>query len=74
MCYQILLHYNCHVSLGDKTEKRRDLFLRLKVPDSNPTLIFSLALLCHLFVCCFYCYCETTDTADENLDLFFCLC
>ena len=22
-----------------------------------------------LLLCCFYCYCETTDTADENLDL-----
>ena len=22
-----------------------------------------------IFLCCFYCYCEKTDTADENLDL-----
>ena len=25
MCWQILLYYNFHVSLGDKTEKRYDL-------------------------------------------------
>ena len=26
MCYQILIYYNFHVSLGDKTEKQYDLF------------------------------------------------
>ena len=32
------------------------------------TDILSHSLFCH-FLCCFYCYCEATDTADENLDL-----
>ena len=31
------------------------------------TDILSLSFLS--FLCCFYCYCETTDTANENLDL-----
>ena len=31
-------------------------------------LSLSLSLFCH-FLCCLYNYCETTDTADENLDL-----
>ena len=30
MCEQILLYYNFHVSLGDKTEKRYDLFCAWK--------------------------------------------
>ena len=50
MCWQILLYYNFHVSLGDMTEKWRDLFLRFKVPGSNPTLIFSIALFCHFLM------------------------
>ena len=33
------------------------------------TDILSLSLSSVIFLCCFYYYCETTDTADENLDL-----
>ena len=70
MCQQILVYYNFHINLGDKTEKWYNLF-SLKSPGLNPTLIFSLSLslFCINFLYCFYYYCETTDTADENFDL-----
>ena len=62
---QILLYYNFHVSLGDKTEKR---CFALGSPgfESHTDII---SLFCVSFLCCFYYYCEATDTADENLDL-----
>ena len=70
MFQQILLYYNFHVSLGDKTEKEHDLFCawksRVRIPRWYYLSLFSVIFCC---CCCFYCYCETTDTADENLDL-----
>ena len=35
----------------------------------SPGLIVSLSLFSVNVLCCFYYYCETTDTVDENLDL-----
>ena len=42
--------------------------------ESHTDIILSLSLslslsLLSISLCCFYYYCETTDTADENLDL-----
>ena len=44
------------------------IFFALESPGfESHTDILSLSLLSFLW--CFYCYCEATDTADENLDL-----
>ena len=68
MCKQILLHYNFHVSLGDKTEKRYDLFAFESPRFESHADILSLSS-----VFFFYYYCETIYfllfSADENLDL-----
>ena len=73
------------VSLEDKTEKRYDFFALEGPGFESHTRILSVSLSVSLSVClslslslslssvnflnCFYYYCETTDTADENLDL-----
>ena len=53
------------VSLGDKTKKPNDLFALERPGFESHTDVLYLSLSCH-FLCYFYYYCETTDTADEN--------
>ena len=46
------------------------IFFALESPGfESHTDILSLSLTLLSFLYCFYYYCETTDTADENLDL-----
>ena len=38
--------------------------------ESHTDILFSVSVFFFFFfLCCFYYYCETTGTADENLDL-----
>ena len=63
-----MLYFNFHVSLGDKTEKRNDLFCAWKSRVRIPHW-YSLSISLLSFFMLFLYHCETTDTADENLDL-----
>ena len=47
MCQQILLYYNFHVSLGEKTEKRYDPFFSIESPgsESHTDIIFCRILI-----------------------------
>ena len=65
MCFQIVLYYSFHVSLGDKTKKWYDLFCVWQFRFVSHTDILSFLS----FLCYFCYYCETKDTADVNLDL-----